>query len=210
MRLKKYQIKFKYTLPFGLIAALCIGCSSSQDQTSVSLANATAPESAPASSSLTAADPEKTITIGDIADDPVKKAKIYQPFADYLASQLNSIEIEAGGVKVTQTLEKMAEKMGAGEIDVYFDSPFPAMIVSDLSGAKPILRRWKRGVGSYHSIIFVRADGDVKTLDDLKGNLVSFEGKISTSGYMLPLAYLKEADQNPSNSQFGKIGVRVG
>ena len=133
-----------------------------------------------------------TIVVGDISTEPAKKIERFQPFVDYLAIQLDDVDIGVGEVKIAPDMETMAKWLAAGEVDVYFDSPYPAMIVKELSGAQPILRRWKKGVEAYHTIIFTRSDSEVETLDDLKGQIIAFEEPFSTSGYMLPLSYLIE------------------
>lgn len=139
------------------------------------------------------ADASHTLVLGDISDEPAQKIEQYEPFARYLAAQLQDVDIKAGAVEVAPDMETMAEWLASGKVDIYFDSPYPAMIVSDLSGAQPILRRWKDGVEAYHSVIFTRVDSDIKTINDLKQDLIAFEEPFSTSGYMLPLTYLIEA-----------------
>ncbi|NEO83915.1 MAG: phosphate/phosphite/phosphonate ABC transporter substrate-binding protein [Spirulina sp. SIO3F2] len=134
-----------------------------------------------------------TIVLGDISDDPTKKIKRYQPFADYLASQLNDVGISQGAVQIVPDLDTMIQYLKSGEVDLYFDSPYPAMRTSEESGATPILRRWKKGVEFYHTIIFTRADSAITNLEDLNGNIIAFDEAVSTSGYMLPLAHLKKA-----------------
>src|SRR5437867_1875521 len=100
-------------------------------------------QTAPTSESPTAAAPAvaKPIVLGDVSDAPAKVLKSYQPMADYLAAHLGTFGFTIGKVKIAPDLETMARWIKSGEVDVYFDSPYPAMIVSDESGAEPILRR---------------------------------------------------------------------
>ncbi|MEM8642568.1 MAG: phosphate/phosphite/phosphonate ABC transporter substrate-binding protein [Cyanobacteria bacterium P01_G01_bin.54] len=134
-----------------------------------------------------------TIVLGDISDEPTKTIKRYQPLADYLASQLGEVGMGQGAVEVAPDLDTMLQYLESGAVDLYFDSPYPAMLTSEEVGAKPILRRWKEGVASYNTIIFTRADSEIKSLEDLNGKIVAFDHVVSTSGFMLPLAHLKEA-----------------
>ena len=86
----------------------------------------------------------KKIVLGDISDTPSKKIQKYQPLADYLADNLEELGIEIGEVKIAPDMATMIQMLQSGEIDVYFDSLYPATIVSEQSGAEPILRRWKK------------------------------------------------------------------
>ncbi|MDJ0753357.1 MAG: phosphate/phosphite/phosphonate ABC transporter substrate-binding protein [Ardenticatenaceae bacterium] len=137
------------------------------------------------------------IVIGDISDEPIKKIERHQPLADYLAANLSEYGIGKAEVKIAQDMETMIQWIEDGEVDIYMDSLYPAMIIADATGATPILRRWKKDVAEYHTVFFTRADSELAALEDLTGQIVAFEEPNSTSGYMLPHAFLIEADLNP-------------
>jgi ABC-type phosphate/phosphonate transport system substrate-binding protein len=134
----------------------------------------------------------KAIVIGDIGNDPAQIIEGAQPFATWLAGQLKDQGITEGVVKVASSDEEMANMLKNGEVDLYFDSVYPAALIADAAGAEPLVRRWRFGVGEYHAVIFVSKASGLKALDDLKGHMLAFDNRYSTSGYMLPLAYLVE------------------
>ena len=134
----------------------------------------------------------RALVLGDIADDPAEVIEGMQPLADYLAVQLKDQGISEGQVKVAASAEEMEQLLKDGEVDLYFDSVYPAMLISDASGAQPILRRWRRGVGEYNTVIFTRKDSGITSVDELKGHLIALDNEFSTSGFVLPAAYLTE------------------
>jgi phosphonate transport system substrate-binding protein len=148
---------------------------------------------------LDTAVPEATdvLVLGDISDEAVETINGTQPLADYLASRLEEQGITAGEVKIAPDLETMTQWVEDGQVDLYFDSPYPVLVISDETGATPILRRFRFGVAEYHSIFIVRKDSELASLEDLRGQLVAFEENFSTSGFMLPLSFLIENEMNP-------------
>jgi phosphonate transport system substrate-binding protein len=53
-----------------------------------------------------------------------------------------------------------------------------------------LLRRWKKGVAEYHTIIVARRDTAITDLDGLLGQTIAFDDRVSTSGYLLPKGHL--------------------
>lgn len=133
------------------------------------------------------------IVIADVNKNASKKIQKFQPMADYLASHLSQFGIGMGEVKVAQDFETIAGWLKTGEVDLYFDSPYPAMRVKERSGAKPILRRWKSGQDVYSGVIFIMVNIGITSIKDLQGKMIAFEEPVSTSGYFLPLNVLLKA-----------------
>ncbi len=132
----------------------------------------------------------KSITIGEISDTPKTVIDNVLPFARYLASRLGDSGIVCGHVKVTDTVAGMIKLINSQEVDVYFDSVFPATIVSDATGAEPILRRWRNCDPEYYSVMFVTKASGIASMEDLGGHMMGMDRPDSTSGFVLPASDL--------------------
>lgn len=140
------------------------------------------PEASPA--------PEQTLTLGDVSGSPAWTIEHFQPLADYLAAELTDFGIEQGNVVVASELETMMEYLETGQVDLYFDSPYPALAVYEAIGARPLLRRWKGGVSEYHTLLVAHRESGIEDPADLLGQMLAFDHPASTSGYLLPKAHL--------------------
>lgn len=146
----------------------------------------------PAGDPTPADDRGRALVVGDIdKNDPVRKFEWLKPFVDHLAADLDELGIFAGDVRIAPDMETMSSWLAGGQVDLYLDSLYPAMIVCSRSGAVPILRRWKGGVAEYHSVLLTTADSGVASVDDLPGRMLAFDDEASTSGFFLPLAHLR-------------------
>ncbi len=135
---------------------------------------------------------ETYIKIGIIGLDPVKKVQKRTPFVNYLVKGLRSEGITKGKIMVAEDIEQMIQLITSNKVDIFIDSPYPAVVVSKYSNTSFLVDRWKNGVKQYHSVIFVRKDSGVKRLDDLRGKMVAFENPWSTSGYFLPKVTMEQ------------------
>ena len=132
-----------------------------------------------------------TIRIGTVDVDAVTQMLKFQPTADYIAAKLsNNTTQYKGQVIIPSTINDMIELLREQRIDLYFESPFTIAIVDNESGAVPFLLRWKEGVTQYHSLFIVKNSSSIKTVNDFGGKTIAFEAPESTSGYLLPKAYL--------------------
>jgi phosphonate transport system substrate-binding protein len=132
-----------------------------------------------------------TIRIGTVDVDAVKQIMKFQPTADYIAAKISNETTQyKGQVIIPSTVNDMIKLLKEQRIDLYFESPFTIALVDNESGAVPFLLRWKEGVAQYHSIFIVKNNSSIKTLNDFVGKTIAFEAPESTSGYLLPKAYL--------------------
>ncbi|MFQ5509817.1 MAG: phosphate/phosphite/phosphonate ABC transporter substrate-binding protein [Leptospirillia bacterium] len=136
-------------------------------------------------------DPE--LAIGVISSQPSGVISKYQGLAHYLEDQLEKQGIETVRVRVVPSLDRMAEALRAGNVDLFMDSFFSALLISELADSTIVLRRWQLGAAEYHSVIFTRAGSDIDSLEDLRGRIIAFESPFSTASYILPKATLMAA-----------------
>ena len=134
----------------------------------------------------------RAIVLGDISDDPAEVIEGTQPLADYLAVNLKDYGITEGQVRIATSTEELAQMLANGEVDLYFDSTYPATLISDQVGAKIILRRWRFGVEEYQSVIFASRESGIRSIEQLPGHMLAMDAPYSTSGFMLPAVYLTE------------------
>tara|TARA_R110002167_G_scaffold208689_3_gene412679 strand:+ start:237 stop:1064 length:828 start_codon:yes stop_codon:yes gene_type:complete len=128
--------------------------------------------------------------LAKVSDNPKKIYPKLTALADYLAIRLVDQGIVRGEVKIAPDNITMSNWLRLGKVDLVSETPFSAAYLQKNSGAKPVARGWRKGVPSYHSVIFVRKDSDIQGLDDLLGKVIAFEDPGSTSAYFLPTAEL--------------------
>jgi len=134
----------------------------------------------------------RAIVLGDISDDPAEVIEGAQPLADYLAGQLSEYGITEGQVLVASSIDEMSKLLEDGKVDLYFDSTYPATLISDQSGATIVLRRWRFGVEEYQSVIFASEASGITSIEQLPGHMVAMDAPYSTSGFVLPSVYMME------------------
>ena len=173
-------MKAKYLLLFtSLFVVTLASCGGSQNST---------PQAEPTSEPVET----RAIVLGDISDDPAEVIEGSQPLADYLSSQLGEYGITEGRVRIATSTNEMIQLLAKGEVDLYFDSTYPATLISDAAEAKIILRRWRFGVEEYQSVIFASEASGITSIDQLPGHMVAMDAPYSTSGFLLPSVHLME------------------
>jgi phosphonate transport system substrate-binding protein len=151
----------------------------------------------------------KTITLGIVAE--IKQQEIadhFREFVRYVAGRISSTSTIEGRVVVTPTPSQLADLLRQKKVDFYMDSPYPTYIINSVQGAgKLLLRRWKKGMAEYQSLIFTKRGSETKRLVDLRGKIIAFEDPGSTSGHFLPKLFLSRMGFKLSEQN--GIGARV-
>lgn len=132
----------------------------------------------------------ETISLGIVSEKPQEKIEEHLDFVNYLAQKLSSPSAIKGRVIVARTAPELANLLNEKKVDFYVESPYPTFLINEQTGAKVLLRRWKKGVSEYRSLLFTRRDSGITRLDGLSGKIIAFEDPGSTSGYFLPKAFL--------------------
>ena len=154
-----------------------------------------------------------TIVWGNVDSEPTNAIMKWQPVVDYLAAHLGGSGIDTGVVKIAPDMETMSRWVADGEVDILHDNFYPAMIVANHSGAVPLVIRDKEK-SDRTAVFFARADGGLTSLEDLKGETIALAEPHSTSGFMLPMANLKQmginASEQPSQEQTAVAAGEIG
>ena len=141
-------------------------------------------------SAATAAPAHDSLVIGSISRSIKEEIETFRPLADYLKLRLSAVGIRDVDIVVATTAGEMSRQLANGDVDLYIDSPFMIARMSREAGAKPFLRRWKKGMAEYRTLFVVRKDSGIRSLDDLRGKVIAFDDPQSSSGHLLPRAML--------------------
>ncbi len=133
-----------------------------------------------------------TLVIGSVSDDPEEEAEVFQPFIDHVVDQLGDRGVTGGDVVVASSVAEMAELLRTGAVDLYVDNMNGVTEVVEGGAGTPLLRRWKDGAPTYHSVVVTRRDSGITAPEQLVGRTVAFEEETSTDGYFLPVSTLRQ------------------
>lgn len=132
-----------------------------------------------------------TLVIGRVSGNPQKHYKRLKPIVDYVVRRLQGTGIVAGDILLARNNQQMIQFLKEGKVDWMSETLFSAVLFHEEAGAEIVLRRQKGGVQSYCSLIFVREDSGLNSLEDLRGRRIAFNDAGSTTSFLLPVAILK-------------------
>ena len=131
---------------------------------------------------------------------PAKNAEAQKQLAagmqEYLASRLNAtVQVQGVG-----DYYSIVDGFAAGSVHAALVNTMGYVASHKWGGAEAVLAlRFRSGKASYAGKIIVRRDGPVKKPEDLNGRRFAFHDRYSTSGYLLPLSYLRSKGIKPGS-----------
>jgi phosphonate transport system substrate-binding protein len=118
-------------------------------------------------------------------------------------SQLENLSSMKVEITVSKNYEDLVDKFKNSEVDFAFFSPINFITAEKEAGAKVLLKKVYGESEFYYSALIVPNDSPVSSVKDLVSKTVAFVDPKSTSGYLYPVAMLKEGlDGGSCNHEF--------
>lgn len=136
-----------------------------------------------------------TINVSTVSAVIKNDILMMQPFTNYLTEKFryNNKQIYFR-LTIVPSLNELIELVKSSKNIIYIDSPYPTLYVHKNIELNPQLIHWKENTEYYYSVFFTKKEHGYRSLSDLKGKVVGFDEKYSTSGYFLPIVQLLESN----------------
>lgn len=105
-------------------------------------------------------------------------------------------------ITIPQSFIAVVEAFGTKRADVAAFNTFGYILANEKYGAEARLTVIRHGLSTYQSQFIVRADSNIKKVEDLAGKKIAFVEPASTSGYLLPIKTLKDKGITPKDTVF--------
>jgi phosphonate transport system substrate-binding protein len=113
----------------------------------------------------------------------------YQPLVDHLSEHTGRPWELAIGADYQETVDALCH----GRVAVAYLGPLTYIRARALCGAEPIVRLNTANRSTYESLIMVRADSEIQSLEELRGRRFGFGAALSTSSHLVPRAMLLDS-----------------
>jgi len=121
--------------------------------------------------------------------------KIFKPIADYISQKIGK-PVE---VRVAQSYEDAAEKVGSGKYDFSYMGPIVYATESGPRHLKPLVQIINDGKPTFYGVIVVKKGSGLTSLKQLKGRNFAFGEKGSTLTHVVPLYLLLNEGIHPQD-----------
>lgn len=130
------------------------------------------------------------VVMSAVSDDPQSLIATMRPLANYMATKLAPLGVENVDILIAENHAQMIRFIRDGRVDWITETAYSAVLLEQSAGAEMLLRKWKQGFPNYHSVVFVREDSAINTLEELQGRSIAFQHPGSTTGYFVPKSLL--------------------
>ncbi len=96
----------------------------------------------------------------------------------------------------------VVEAFGTGRADVAGLNTFGYAQAYDKYGVEARLTTVRNGEATYRGQFLAKADGQIKKVEDIQGKKFAYVDPASTSGYILPMKFLKDRNIKPKETVF--------
>jgi len=132
---------------------------------------------------------DKPFVIGLIPEQNIfKQMERYEPLAGYL-SKKTGVVIK---LKVLPRYGNIVDNFVSTSMDGAFFGSFTYSLAKAKLGVEVLARPERKGVSTYHGLIFVRKGSGIRTASHMAGKVFAFVDKATTAGYLLPLSYFNK------------------
>lgn len=126
---------------------------------------------------------EKGLRIGfAVGSHPEAVIDQWKPLIDYISTSLN-LPVE---IVIRNSFDGLIDGMRRGEIDITVAGQLQYVLAEKAIAAKLIAGAVRDTTTNYDSIIAVRKDSNLRSLEDLRGHSFAFTDLYSNSGYLVP------------------------
>ncbi len=120
----------------------------------------------------------------------------FQPFVDYLSQKLG----RPTGLRIVESYEEMVRLIESKEVHLGVLSPLSYVRAKKAQpGLRLLASQVANGATTYSAYIITRADAGIPDLKSLQSKRFAFVDKLSTSGYLYPMAELKGLGIEPGS-----------
>jgi len=134
-----------------------------------------------------------TLVFGRVSGDTVKTLKKLDPMVRYLTKRLSHLGYAQSDTVVVRSNQEMAQLLRSGQVDLVSETALSAFLFAESADAQLLMREWKKGVAQYNTALIARPESGITRLENLRDKVVAFEDAGSTSGFLYPLAVLRQA-----------------
>ncbi|MBI5848216.1 MAG: phosphate/phosphite/phosphonate ABC transporter substrate-binding protein [Nitrospirae bacterium] len=133
---------------------------------------------------------EDEILIGLIPEENIfKQMDRHRPLAEYLSKKL--------GIKVRFTILSrygdVLDRFMSRRMDGAFFGVFTGVLAMEHLDAEPIVHPVSLdGTSAVQSYIFARKDSNIRSIADMKGRRIAFVDKVTVTGYLYALSFIRE------------------